>query len=225
VPAFASWSGGKDSCLALYKALRNGMDVKLLLNTITEDGMYSRSHGIRAEVLKKQAEAIGIEIIQIKTSWENYEENYLQTLLRLKELGYSQGIFGDIDLEEHRTWIERVCEKAKIVPVLPLWKMKREEVVREFINSGFRAVVCSVKDGILGREWLGKDFDLSFIEEMKRMSVDVCGENGEFHTFVYDGPIFKKRLKLNFGEIRSRNRYSFLDINVSLEEKRFNHMS
>jgi len=216
---FASWSGGKDSCLALYKALKCGLDVKMLLNTITEDGMYSRSHGIRAEVLKKQAEAIGIEILQIRTSWENYEENFLQTLSRLRELGFSYGIFGDIDLEEHRQWIEKVCEKAKIKPLLPLWKMGREEVVREFINSGFRAVVCSVKDGILGREWLGKEIDANFIEEMKRVSVDVCGENGEFHTFVYDGPIFRKRLKLNFGEMRSRNRYSFLEIDVCLEEK------
>ncbi len=211
---FASWSGGKDSCLALYKALKNGMDVKLLINTVTEDGMYSRSHGVRAEVLRKQADALGIELIQIRTSWENYEENFLQTLSKLRELGFSQGIFGDIDLEEHKQWIERVCEKAKIIPYLPLWKMEREEVVREFIKSGFRAVVCSVKDGILDREWLGKEIDMKFIEEMKKRSVDVCGENGEFHTFVYDGPIFKKRLKLNFGEIKSKDKYSFIDILV-----------
>jgi diphthine-ammonia ligase len=215
VKTFASWSGGKDSCLALYKALKDGIDVKLLLNTVTEDGMYSRSHGVRAEVLRKQAEALGIELLQIRTSWENYEKNFLQTLLKLRELGFSQGIFGDIDLEEHRQWIERVCERAKIIPYLPLWKMEREKVVREFIHSGFRAVVCSVKDGILGREWLGKEIDMKFIEEMKKRSVDVCGENGEFHTFVYDGPIFKKRLKLNFGEIKSKDKYSFIEIYVT----------
>lgn len=212
--AFASWSGGKDSSLALYKALKSGIEVSLLLNTITEDGMYSRSHGIRAEVLRKQAEAIGIDIIQIRTSWEKYEENYLQTLFKLKEHGFSHGIFGDIDIEEHKKWIERVCEIAKLKPILPLWKIEREEVMKEFINSGFRAVVCSVKDAVLGKEWLGKEIDMEFVEEMKKRSLDVCGENGEFHTFVYDGPIFKKPLKLKFGEITSRNHYSFIEIQL-----------
>lgn len=213
--AFASWSGGKDCTLALYKALKSGIDVNLLLNTITEDGMYSRSHGVRAEVLKRQAEAIGIDIIQIRTSWEKYEENYLQTLFRLRELGFTHGIFGDIDLEEHRKWIEKVCEIAKLKPVLPLWKMEREEVVREFIDSGFRAVVCSVRDTVLGKEWLGREIDAEFVEEMRKKSLDVCGENGEFHTFVFDGPIFKKPLKLKFGEIKTRDRYSFIEIDVA----------
>ncbi|MEM2086441.1 MAG: diphthine--ammonia ligase [Archaeoglobaceae archaeon] len=212
--AFASWSGGKDSCLALYKALQSGAEVKLLLNTITEDGLYSRSHGIRAEVLKKQAEAIGIDILQIKTSWGDYEKNYKEALLRLKSEGFTHGVFGDIDLEVHREWIEKVCRSVGIEVVLPLWKMKREEIVREFINAGFRAVVCSVKESILGKEWLGKEIDESFIEEMKKRSVDVCGENGEFHTFVYDGPLFKKPLKLKFGEIRQRKGYNFIEIEV-----------
>lgn len=212
--AFASWSGGKDSCLALYKALKGGFDVEVLLNTITEDGAYSRSHGLRAEVLRKQAEAIGLKIIQIKTSWEDYETNYKQILAKLKEEGFSHGIFGDIDLEEHREWIEKVCASAGIKPVLPLWKMEREKVVREFISLGFCAVVCSVREGILEKEWLGKEIDEEFIEEMKKRGVDACGENGEFHTFVYDGPIFKKPLKLKFGEIKTRKKYYFIDIEV-----------
>ncbi|MEM2271831.1 MAG: diphthine--ammonia ligase [Archaeoglobaceae archaeon] len=212
--AFASWSGGKDSCLALYKALQSGAEVKLLLNTITEDGLYSRSHGIRAEVLKKQAEAIGIDILQIKTSWGDYEKNYKEALLRLKSEGFTHGVFGDIDLEVHREWIEKVCRSVGIAVLLPLWKMEREKILREFINAGFRAVVCSVKESILGKEWLGKEIDESFIEEMKKRSVDVCGENGEFHTFVYDGPLFKKPLKLKFGEIRQRKGYNFIEIEV-----------
>ncbi|MCS7143998.1 MAG: diphthine--ammonia ligase [Archaeoglobaceae archaeon] len=212
--AFASWSGGKDSCLALYKALKGGFDVEVLLNTITEDGMYSRSHGVRAEVLKKQAETIGLNIIQIKTSWEDYEANYKQVLSKLKEEGFSYGVFGDIDLEVHREWVEKVCASAGIKPVLPLWKMEREKVVREFIGSGFRAVVCSVREGILEKEWLGKEINEEFIEEMKKRGVDACGENGEFHTFVYDGPIFKKPLKLKFGEIKTRKKYYFIDIEV-----------
>lgn len=211
---FASWSGGKDSCLALYKALKGGFDVEVLLNTITEDGEYSRSHGLRAEVLRKQAEAIGLKIIQIKTSWEDYETNYKQILAKLKEEGFSHGIFGDIDLEEHREWIEKVCASAGIKPVLPLWKMEREKVVREFISLGFCAVVCSVREGILEKEWLGKEINEEFIEEMKKRGVDACGENGEFHTFVYDGPIFKKPLKLKFGEIKTRKKYYFIDIEV-----------
>jgi len=214
VKAFASWSGGKDSCLALYKALKSGVEVKMLLNTITEDGRYSRSHGVRAEVLRKQAEAIGIEILQLKTSWESYEENYRQTLFKLKEMGFTHGVFGDIDVEEHRKWIERVCRIAEITPILPLWKMEREEVVKEFLGLGFKAVVCSVKEGVLERDWLGKELNEDFVKEMKRRGIDVCGENGEFHTFVYEGPIFKKPLKVRFGEIGFRKGYCFIEIDV-----------
>lgn len=212
--AFASWSGGKDSCLALYKALSSGIEVKMLLNTITEDGLYSRSHGVRAEVLRRQAEAIGIDILQIKTSWEDYEKNYKEILSILKRDGFTHGIFGDIDLEGHREWVEKVCRAVGITAVFPLWKMERENVVREFINTGFRAVVCAVKEGILEKEWLGRQVDENFINELKKRAVDVCGENGEFHTFVYDGPLFKRPLKLKFGEIKQRKGYNFIEIEV-----------
>ncbi len=210
--AFASWSGGKDSTLALFKAMNLGYDVDKLLNTINEDGSYSRSHGIRAEVLKKQAEAIGKEIVQVSTSWQDYEKNFKDAVQRLKSEGIEFGVFGDIDVEEHREWIERVCSELGIKPVLPLWKMDREKVVREFVNLGFKAVVCSVKDGVLGKEWLGRELNEGFIEDIKEEGVDVCGENGEYHTFVYDGPIFNYGLKLKFGRVLYRKGYYFLEI-------------
>lgn len=210
--AFASWSGGKDSTLALFKAMNSGYKVEKLLNTINEDGSYSRSHGIRAEVLKKQAEAMGKEIVQVSTSWQDYEKNFKDAVQRLKAEGVEFGVFGDIDVEEHREWIERVCSEVGIKPVLPLWKMDREKVVREFVNLGFKAVVCSVKDEVLGKEWLGRELNESFIEEIKKEGVDVCGENGEYHTFVYDGPLFNYGLKLKFGKVLYRKGYYFLEI-------------
>ena len=117
---FSSWSGGKESALATYKATSQGHQVLYLVNFISEDGERSRSHGIKAEVLDLQAKAIGIPIVQVKTSWEDYEKNFKKVVEKLKEKGIQGGVFGDMDLEEHREWLERVCGELEIKPILPL---------------------------------------------------------------------------------------------------------
>ena len=184
---FCCWSGGKESAFALYRARNQGIDISYLLNMVSEDGRHCRSHGVSSDLLKKQAESIGIPLVQVKSSWQNYEKEFKKAVSGMD--GIEAGIFGDIDIQEHRDWVERVCKDLEIKPILPLWNEDREGLLRQFINSGFSAVVVSSKiDSLIGRS-----IDEKFIKDLKTMdNIDLCGERGEYHTFVFNGPIFKK---------------------------------
>ncbi|MCK4463610.1 MAG: diphthine--ammonia ligase [Candidatus Omnitrophica bacterium] len=214
--AFISWSGGKETSLAFYKAMQN-QDVKVayLLNMISEDGKHSRSHGVNSNLLKIQAEAIGIPIVQRKTSWGRYEEEFKKAVLELRKERIDTGIFGDIDIEEHRDWIERVCKNIGIRPILPLWKREREKLLKEFIQVGFKAIVVTTQVNFLGKVWLAHQINERFIEDLKTLgNIDLCGEKGEYHTFVYDGPIFKKPVKFVVGKKILKNKHWFLELNL-----------
>lgn len=210
--AFVSWSGGKDGTMAFYKAKEN-FEICYLLNMIAENNEYSRSHGIKSICLKAQANAIGIPIIQKPTTWENYEETYKKALLEIKEKNIIYGIFGDIDLQIHRDWVERVCKEQNIKPILPLWQEERENLIKEFIDSGFEAIIVSTQKKSLGKEWLGRKIDNNFIKDIKKLDeIDVCGEKGEYHTFVYNGPIFKKPVEFKIGEKTEKEKNWILEI-------------
>jgi len=208
---FSSWSGGKESALATYKAISQGYQVSYLLNFISEDGQRSRSHGIPAQVLDLQSKAIGIPIIQIKTSWEDYEGNFKKVVTELKEKGIEGGVFGDMDLEEHREWVEGVCAELQIEPILPLWKMEPKELLTDFWRSGFEAIVVATR---LDESLLGRGLDKAFLGEIQNFDCHPCGESGEYHTFVFDGPIFKTPLKVIPGEKEKRDNVWFLEISV-----------
>ena len=212
--AFVSWSGGKESSLACYKAGKGkNIKVSCFLNMISEDGKRSRSHGISSDLLKRQAEAMEISIVQTRTTWENYEEKFKKAVLNLRKENVKTGIFGDIDLQEHRDWIERVCKETGIKPILPLWKKERESLLDEFIRAGFKAIVVATKAEILSKEWLGCEVNKEFIENLKTIGrVDFCGERGEYHTFVYDGPIFKKPVEFVTGKKILRKNHWFLEL-------------
>ncbi len=216
--AFCCWSGGKESALSLYRVMQNkGITIECLVNMISEDGKHSRSHGIISDLLRSQADSIGIPIIQRKTTWENYEEEFKKIIHQLKIEGVSVGIFGDIDLQEHRDWVERVCKETGITPVLPLWKEERENLITEFIQSVFKAILVATNSKFLGDEWLGRQIDERFINDLKTLgNIDLCGEKGEYHTFVYDGPIFKKPLKITKGEKVLRDDHWFLGIDATI---------
>lgn len=208
---FASWSGGKECSLATYKAISQGHEVLCLVNFVSEDGERSRSHGILARTLELQAKAIGIPIIQVKTSWEDYEANFKKVVMELKEKGISGGVFGDIDLEEHREWVERVCGELGIKPVLPLWGLESEKLLREFLALGFKAKVVATK---LDKSLLGRDVDETLIAEIQRFNCHPCGESGEYHTFVSGGPIFERPLRIIPGRTEKRDGVWFLEILV-----------
>lgn len=212
--AFVSWSGGKETSLACYKAIQN-QDIKVayLLNMVSEDGKHSRSHGLDSSLLRAQADVMGIPIIQRKTTWENYERVFKRAVSGLKKEGVKIGVFGDIDVQEHRDWVERVCKEIGIKPLLPLWKEDREVLLKEFIRVGFKAIVVATKADLLGKEWLGRRIDEEFIKNLKKLNdVDLCGEKGEYHTFVYDGPIFKRPVRFTTSRKVFKNRRWFLKI-------------
>ena len=219
--AFVSWSGGKETSLSCYKVMQN-QDVKVayLLNMISEDGKYSRSHGIGSDLLRAQSEAIEIPIVQRKTSWKTYEEEFKRAVSDLEKDGIEAGVFGDIDLQEHRDWVERVCREIGIKPILPLWtppthhpNKKREELLKEFIQTGFKAIIVATNSDFLGKEWLGREINGEFIEGLKAIGdVDLCGERGEYHTFVYDGPIFKKSVEFIIGKKVLKDKHWFLEL-------------
>jgi len=210
---FVSWSGGKDGCLALYRVLRAGMDVRCLANMVSEDGVRSRSHGIRAAVIKKQAEALGTPIVQQPTADDAYEASFVGMLREFKREGIEGGVFGDIDFPPHREWVENVCRLAGLTAHLPLWQQSQSELLTEFIEAGFKAVVVVVKTGLLGKELLGRVVDNDFLALMQRTKgVTPCGEAGEYHTLVIDGPIFKKRFDIIRSEVITRGEHHFLEI-------------
>jgi diphthine-ammonia ligase len=200
--AFVSWSGGKDSCLACYRAITSGIQVGYLLNMVTEDEQWSRSHGLSAEVLRVQAEALGIPLIQQRTTRADYEANFKDVLLRFVGEGITSGVFGDIDVVVHREWIERVCSAVDVTPHFPLWEEDQEKLFREFVDSGFESVVVATKADLLGQEWLGRKVDLAFLGELgelkktKNVTITPCGEAGEYHTYVINGPLFHRRLEI-----------------------------
>ncbi len=213
---FVSWSGGKDSCLACYRAVTGGLEVRYLANTVTEDGDRSRSHGLPAGVLQVQSQGIGIPLVQRRTTWDNYEAEFKNMLLAFKPEGIEGGVFGDIDFEGHRQWIERVCQEVKINPHLPLWGESQDKILRDFIGLGFEAVVVTTKADLLGEEWLGRRIDRDFLKQLdelrKTKEVTPCGEAGEYHTLVIDGPLFHQRIEILETKRVLRDGYWFLGI-------------
>jgi len=212
--AFVSWSGGKETMLSCYRVMKErNVRIRSLLNMASEDGKHSQSHGVDSVLLRMQAEAIGVPFTQVKSTWNTYEEEFKKAVSELKAKGIDTGIFGDIDLQEHRDWVERVSREVGIKPILPLWNGKREELFQEFIRSGFKAVVVATNAEFLAEDWLGRELNEEFAKDLKNLgTVDLCGEKGEYHTFVYDGPIFKRKIDLLFGEKIQREKHWFLNV-------------
>jgi diphthine-ammonia ligase len=208
---FASWSGGKDCSLALNRALAQGLDVCYLANTITADGLRSCSHGMSAAVIRAQAEAIGIPILQQPTTGDNYREQFVKMLQRFKGEGITGGVFGDIDFNAHREWIDGVCAETGMTAYLPLWLEDQRRLMLEFIDAGFVAVVVAVKSEFLGPETLGKKIDRQFLDSLGK-NITPCGEAGEYHSLVIDGPFFKKCLAITASEKVTRGNHHFLEI-------------
>lgn len=219
VKAVASWSGGKDGCYACYLAPSFGYEVSFLLTMVSRQFQRSGGHGTEAKLMRLQAEAAGIRMLQQEYAGDNYEEVFKAALTQLKQEGVQALVTGDIYLQEHRDWVERVAGEVRLKAVLPLWGMKPGEVTRSFVGAGFQALVVALQADQLGQEWLGRRVDASFLSELPK-GVDPEGERGEFHTFVLDGPFFRKRIEvLETGRVLRDGRW-FLDIpRYELREK------
>ncbi|MFA6357217.1 MAG: diphthine--ammonia ligase [Candidatus Omnitrophota bacterium] len=196
--ALASWSGGKDSCLACYRAIKQGYKIKYLLNFISRESKRGCFHGLEGKLLRFQADLIGIPLVQYEVSpdMQKYEEEFKAAIIQSRGNDIGTMVFGDIYLLEHESWIERVCADLKIKALEPLWNNDPEEIVNEFIDLGFKAIIVSCKADIMGKEFLGRYVDRDLVRELKNKGICPCGEKGEFHTLVLDGPIFSKPIKI-----------------------------
>lgn len=175
------------------------------------------SHGLDSRLISAQSEAVRIPIVQKEVTWETYEQGFKEVMHRLKRSGIEGAIFGDIsNIAGHEGWIDRVCSEVGIKPIKPLWGSNSEQLLNDFTKEGFKALMVMAKADLFRKEWLGRKVNDAFIKDMltlkKKADVDLCGELGEYHTFVYDGPIFKKRIEiLNFRK-RLMKGYWFLDV-------------
>ncbi len=213
-----SWSGGKDSCMALYEALRLGYKVTHLVNFISNDEKRVRFHGTNADLIRQQGAAMGIKVAQYETDWDGYEHDFKAGVGGLLPTGVKGMIFGDIYLDVHKEWVERVCGEIGIEAVEPLWGRPTGELLDQFINLGFEAVIVGVNSRHMDEKWVGRPLDSAFRDYLKANDIDPCGENGEYHTVVINGPLFSRRLSLVTGNVISKNEYRLLDIkDVRLE--------
>lgn len=206
----SSWSGGKDSCYALMLALAQGNELKVLLNMMNENGLISRSHGLPSFLLEQQAKSMGVPLITVPATWEEYEQKYIQALKQLRnDFKAHAVVFGDIDLEAHREWEQKVCKASEVKPFLPLWLADRKKIVVEMIDSGIESMIVSC-NAQMGQSFLGKTITKNLIEELEDMGIDACGENGEYHTLVFDCPLFNQALKLPNYSKTTHNNYCFI---------------
>jgi len=207
------WGGGKDSTFACYRAMTQGYAVASLVTFIL-DSWPSLCHPIH--LMSLQSKALGIPHLTFKVG-EPYREGYRQSLARLKEETGIRGVVaGDIWIAEHKLWYESVCEGLGIDVILPLWGAEPDRILDEFVSQGFRAIFTCVRRPWFSEEWLGRELDNDHVEIVRMLSrenrIDPCGENGEYHTMVIDGPIFKEAVEISKFSVEERNRVLFMKV-------------
>ena len=198
-----AWSGGKDSAYALYQLMKSDQyEPRFLLSTINGNNHRLSMHGVREELIDAQAESIGIELLKVyvyEGTNEEYENSMQKELLKVRDVGIETVTFGDIFLEDLRAYREEQMRKIGMNCLFPIWKKDTHQLVRDFICEGFRTLTCCVNDAYLDQNKCGILVDEKFIADLPA-GVDPCGENGEFHSFCFEGPIFKKKLSIITGE-------------------------
>lgn len=210
----SSFSGGKDSVLALYKASKVGEAIGLIV-MMEEEGKRSRSHGMPPELIRAQAEAIGLPLYSAAASWEDYENVFIKLLEIAKNEGAEVLVTGDLDMPEHGCWHEKVTNHVGLKLGMPLWKMDHRKTVEEFIDLGFETMIVTVNLSLgMVKEDLGRTLTHEYIKELEARGIDPCGEGGEFHTTVVDGPIFKYRIPFQKCEIVNDREYAFLPLEL-----------
>ena len=201
--AIFAWSGGKDSSLALHKIQQEGeFEILGLMTTLNKNVKRISMHGIKEELLDEQAASIGIPLIKMwvkEGTNTEYEKNMENILLEYKEKGITHVIFGDIFLEDLKDYRNKNLSKVGLEGHYPLWKEDTSNLVKEFLNSGFKTVTCCISDRFLNKSHVGETITNKWLENLPKQ-VDPCGENGEFHTFCYNGPIFKRPIEFSIGE-------------------------
>jgi uncharacterized protein (TIGR00290 family) len=208
-----SYSFGKDSAYALYKMMQAGHKPVCLITTINKDNGRSWSHGVNPDVIERSAGALGLPVIPAPCGRENYEGAFEEALVKSRGMGARACAFGDMDIHLHLEWNRARCMNAGLECMTPLWGIDRERAVFEELDAGFTAVIKCVEKKFLGMEFLGKKLDRELINTIRAAGADVCGENGEYHTLVIDGPIYKNPVAVKLGSIVDLGDYAAIDIN------------
>ncbi len=180
----------------------------------TEDAERSRSHGLPREVLAAQAVAMGVPLCSEAATWDDYEAGFIRLLGQAKAIGAEATVFGDIDIPRHREWEEKVCRAAGLTALLPVWQQNRWDLLTQFWAAGFEARIVVARDGLVDRRYLGRVLDRATAEELEATGVDACGENGEFHTVVTAGPLFREPIHLEMRGQVLRSGCWFQDVAV-----------
>jgi len=211
-----SWSGGKDSCLALFE-IQQARDYRIasLLTTVTRDYDRISMHGVRRVLLEHQATSLGVPLHQVLitkgASNEEYETNLIEAVSTYRDRGIDSIVFGDLFLEDIKTYRDQFLARHDLRGIYPVWMRDTTEFIREFIELGFKAVLTCVDAKALDQSFAGRMIDHDFLAALP-VNVDPCGENGEFHTFVYDGPNFAQPVEFSVGETVSRDGFWFCDL-------------
>lgn len=209
-----SYSCGKDSTLALHKMLTDGHQAVALIVMCDPDADRSYFHGADYKMLEEYSKALNIPLLLTPTKGEEYHLNMEASLRKAMEMGAEAACFGDIDIEGNRAWSEERCNNVGMKSLFPLWQHDRAENVYELIDLGYKCVVKAIRNDILPKEILGRILDLEVVEIMKKSGIDICGENGEYHTLAVDGPIFKNPLPFKVNGIIDIDNHSYADITI-----------
>ena len=214
--AIVSWSSGKDSAMALHRIVTsNAFEILGILTTVSDTFQRVSMHGVREELLDQQANSLGIAVEKVRIPYpcpnEVYEQKMSELLRNYKSKGVSHVVFGDLYLEDVRRYREEKLRQIGVTPIFPLWKENTEELARTIIRVGFKAIITCVDPKKLHPKFAGQYFDEKFLSEIPA-NVDPCGENGEFHTFVFDGPIFWNRIEITVGDRVFRDGFQFVDL-------------
>ena len=195
-----SYSGGKESALSLYRAILKGYTPIALITTYNIEEGRSHFHGLKESLLEAVSQAVDVPLTLIKTTGQEYEQNFEQALAALKKQGAQACVFGDIDIQAHKEWCTKRCENVGIQAIFPLWKESRKDIVNEIIDRGFVANLTIINTKYLTEDFLGQQLTKPLAEKIAATGADICGENGEYHTFVSNGPNFNKPVAFSLGE-------------------------
>ena len=202
VPFVCSWSGGKDSCLAFLRAVRAGGGPRALFCMLDETGARTRSHGLPVAFVQAQARALDIPLVLGSATWDDYEEVFVRTLRELADNGIEAGVFGDIDIREHREWEEKVSAAAGLEAFLPLWQAGRRDLLEEAFAMNVMATIVTVDSRVLGKDFVGRELTPRCVRDLEAAGSDAAGENGEYHTAVTQAPMFSGRVDLRIREVQ-----------------------
>lgn len=202
-----SYSGGKDCLLAMYRKIKEGCTPVALLTTVKKSTPESWTHGLSYDLLEKVSKSLDLPIIYVECDACEYEEKFEEKLKEAKNMGAEYVVYGDIDIELHRQWGVDRATNVGLKYEFPLWQEDRETLVHEVIDSGFKAIIKKVNLDCMSSDFLGKTLTKELVEKIKATGSDACGENGEYHTFVVDGPIFKNKIDISDKDIQIKENY------------------